>query len=130
MAHKEPVFSDIDFGFKRNPLTGDIARKTDDNSIKQSLKNLILTEFYERPFNSTLGSPIRNILFEPVTPLLGVLIKKAIEQVVNNFEPRVELDSVNVALVNDDNSVNITLYYRILGTQALQAFNIILERTR
>lgn len=126
----EPIFSDIDFNMGLNPLTGDVSRKTNDQAVKQSLKNLILTSYYERPFRSNIGSPIKSILFEPITPLLGVMLKKAIEQTVTNFEPRIELQKVDVKLLNDNQQVEVSIYYYILGTQALQSFNLILERTR
>lgn len=126
----EPIFSDIDFNMGLNPLTGDVSRKTNDQAVKQSLKNLILTSYYERPFRSNIGSPIKSIMFEPITPLLGVMLKKAVEQTVINFEPRIELQKVDVRLLNDNQEVEVSIYYYILGTQALQSFNLILERTR
>lgn len=124
------LFSDIDFNFTRNPLSGDVSRKTNEEAIKQSLKNLIMTMFYERPFNSGLGCQIKQLLFEPVTPLLNILIQKHVEQVITNFEPRVDLDKINVAFREEQNSVDIKIYYTILNSSALQTFDLILERTR
>lgn len=130
MAKTPVVFSDIDLRFEKNPLTRDIARKNNDEAIKNSLRNLIMTSFYERPFNSALGSPIRSMLFEPITPMLGVVIKKSIEQVITNFEPRVDLSQVLVTAQPDNNSLQVTIEYTILGTQAIKTFSLILERTR
>ena len=130
MSKPEPVFADIDFNFTRNPISNDITRKTDVEAIKQSMKNLILTMFFERPFRSNLGSPINNLLFEPASPMLGMMLKKAIEQVITNFEPRVDLQEVVVTVLADDNLMNVEVHYTVLGTQALQTFNMILERTR
>ena len=130
MAKTIPVFSDIDFRFEKNPLTGDVARKIDNEAVKTSMKNLILTSFFERPFDSSKGSSVRNALFEPITPLLGAVIKKSVEQVIINFEPRVDLQLVKVTMLDDENAVDIEIHYTILGTQALQVFNMILERTR
>jgi phage baseplate assembly protein W len=124
------IFSDIDLRFEKHPVTGDVARKINDEAIKTSMRNLILTKFYERPFNSALGSPISNLLFEPFTPMLGSVIKKSIEQVLTNYEPRIDLESVTVEVKPDDSEVNISVYYRILGSQALKTFSLILERTR
>jgi hypothetical protein len=124
------VFSDIDFSFVKHPITNDIGRKINDESIKQSMKNLVLTAYYERHFNSKLGSPIRKLLFEPVTPMLATVLKKAIEQVLTNFEPRIDLKKVTVDLLSNDSAVNVNVYYSILGMQALQTFNLILRRTR
>lgn len=130
MAKVIPVFADIDLRFEKHPVTGDISRKINDEAIRISMKNLILTRFYERPFNSSLGSSVKNILFEPVTPMLGPTIKKSIEQVITNFEPRIDLESVDVSVIADNNAVDVKIYYRILGSQALKTFAIILERTR
>ena len=124
------VFSDIDLSFVKHPITNDIGRKINDEAIKQSMKNLILTAYHERHFNSKLGSPVRALLFEPVTPMLATVLKKSIEQVISNFEPRVDLKNVTIDLLTEDNSVNVNVYYTILGMQALQTFNIILGRTR
>lgn len=126
----EILFSDIDLNFLPNPLTKDISKKINNEAIKQSFKLLLLSMFYERPFNSGLGSPINKILFEPMSPMLNVILQKNIEQVIANHEPRVIVDSVNVALREEENAVDIKIYYRILNTSALQVFDIILERTR
>lgn len=130
MANKEPVFVDLDFGFAQNPLTGDVAIKTDANAINQSLKNLVLTMFYERPFQSNLGSLVNQLLFEPLTPILPTTIQRAIEQVIRNFEPRVRLTEVNIDVDYDSNGVEISIYYTILQTQEIQTVTLFLERTR
>lgn len=126
----EPLFADIDLAFKPNPVSGDIGRKLDDNAIKQSLKVLLMTMFYERPFHSELGAPVRDMLFEPITPMLGVTLQKHIEQVITNYEPRVDVQEVEVILREEQNTMEIKLYYTVLNTSALQTFDIILERTR
>jgi phage baseplate assembly protein W len=130
MSKIEPVFADIDLNFTRNPITGDIYRKVDNDAIKISIKNLIKTMYYERPFNSKLGSSVNNLLFEQASPIVGMMLKKAIEQVITNYEPRVDLEQVVVTMSADENSLDVEIHYTILGTQALQTFNVILERTR
>lgn len=124
------LFSDIDLNFTKHPLSGDVSMKTNDQAIKQSMKNILLTMYYERPFRSDIGSPIRKLLFEPLTPMLQVVLKRQIEQVLQSFEPRITIHSINVFLDPENNSVEITIYYIILNTSALQSFDIILERTR
>lgn len=126
----EPVFSDLDLRFERNPITGDIGRKTNNEAIKQAMRNILLTKFFERPFNSSLGSGVSNMLFEPLNPLSASMLKKMVEQTLTNFEPRIDLQSVTVDIQEEDNALSITVYYAILGLQTLQTFNIILERTR
>jgi phage baseplate assembly protein W len=124
------LFSDIDLNFTKHPFSGDVSVKTNDQAIKQSMKVLLLTMYYERPFHSEIGSPIRQLLFEPITPMLQVLLQRQIEQVLNSYEPRITIQNINVYLNPDNNSVEITIYYKILNTSALQSFDIILERTR
>ena len=94
MARNTRIYSDLDFNFTAHPVTKDLVRRYDEDAVKTALKNLILTRNFERPFHSEIGSPIRALLFEPATPMLGVMLKQAIIDVINNFEPRVNLIDV------------------------------------
>lgn len=126
----QSIFSDLDFNFTQHPVTDDVTRKTNVASVNQSLRNLLLTKNYERPFNSDLGSPINALLFEPFSPMLRIMLRKAIEQVIENYEPRVQLDDVKVNLLEDSNNVEINIFYHIVNTTSLQQFDLILKRTR
>ena len=126
----EPIFTDIDFGFARHPISNDITRKSDVEAIKISLKNLIRDSFYERLFNSSIGSSVYRLLFEPMSPIVSVMMKRAIEQTITNFEPRVALQNVIVTTQYDNNSFSVDIEYTILGTQSMQLFSMILERSR
>lgn len=130
MARNTRIFSDIDLNFTAHPVTKDIARKYDDNAITQSLKNLILTANYERPFHSEIGSQVRSLLFEPASPLLAVSMRKAIFDLVNNFEPRVELIDVLVDFNPDANYVYVTIEFKIVNTEKPLTLDLVLERTR
>jgi phage baseplate assembly protein W len=130
MARNTRLFSDLDLNFTAHPITKDIVKRYDDNAIKTSLKNLILTSNYERPFHSEIGSPIRSLMFEPASPMLSVLLKRAILDVVNAFEPRVSLDDVVINYSPDTYSVYVRLDYRILNTNQPISLDLILERTR
>lgn len=130
MARNTRIFSDLDLNFTAHPVTKDIVLRYDENAIKTSLKNLILTSNYERPFHSEIGSPIKRLLFEPASPMLAVVIKRAIVDVVNNFEPRVELLDVNVDVANDSNAIRITVEFKIVNTERPLSLDLVLERTR
>ena len=130
MARNTRIFSDLDFNFTAHPVTGDVARRYDENAVKASLKNLILTRNYERPFHSEIGTPIRALMFEPATPMLGVSLKRAITDVINNFEPRVNLTDVNVRVSPDTNSVYVTIEFTIVNTTGPITLDLTLERTR
>jgi phage baseplate assembly protein W len=130
MATKQAIFSDLDLNFTRHPITDDVSRKTDAAAVNQSLRNLILTANYERPFNSNIGSPIRALMFEPYSPMLRVLLKTVVEQTVENFEPRISLQDVIISPNESNNSLEISIYYYILNSTSLQSFQMTLERTR
>jgi phage baseplate assembly protein W len=130
MARNTRTFSDLDLNFTAHPVTKDITRRFDENAIKTSLRNLILTSNYERPFHSEIGSPIKRLLFEPATPMTQVMIKKAIEDTVLNFEPRVQLTEVNVNVSGDNNSVYVSIYFKIVNTERPLSLDLVLERTR
>jgi phage baseplate assembly protein W len=130
MARNTRIFSDLDFNFTAHPVTKDIARRYDDNAIKAALKTLILTKNYERPFHSEIGSPVMALLFEPATPMLEATLRRAIIDVINNYEPRVEVIDVIVSLLEDENSVDITIEFKIVNTERPLTLDITLERTR
>lgn len=130
MAKNTRTFSDIDLNFGAHPVTKDVSKKYDDYAIKQSVKNLILTRNFERPFHSEIGTPLSSLLFEPVSPASAQLIKKVIEQTIINFEPRVVLTDVQVKFSPDNNAVYCSIEYKIINTLTPQLINLTLKRTR
>lgn len=130
MPKNTRTFSDIDLNFTAHPVTGDLVKRYDDAAIKQSVKNLVLTQNYERPFHSEIGSTLRGLLFEPASPITARLIEKAIQQTILNFEPRVVLDGVVAQFSPDNNSVYVIVSYTIVNTTTPQTINLTLERTR
>ena len=130
MARNTRTFSDLDLNFTAHPVTKDVSRRYDENSVKTALRNLILTRNYERPFHSEIGSPIRSLMFEPATPMLGVMLRKAIFDVVNNFEPRVVLTEVDINVSDENNAVYITIEFKIVNTERPLTLDLTLERTR
>lgn len=120
---------DIDFSFKRHPLTGDIATKTDSTALKQSIRNIVLTNYYERGFNVELASNLNASLFENVGNLMLQQIRDNITNSLNNFEPDCELLDVEV-IDNDDNSITVTIYYNEFNNPDTQTISIELVRLR
>ena len=123
------TFSDIDLNFIPHPVTGDIVKKYDESAIKASIRNLVLTSNYERPFHSEIGSQLRNLLFEPMSPITIQLIQNTIGQTIKNFEPRAILLSVVANYSPDNNSVYVTVNFQIVNTVTIQTVSITLERT-
>ncbi len=93
------IYKDLDLNFTRNPVTNDILRIEDVDAVKRSVRNLVQTNFYERPFHPELGCGIRGLLFENYSPIIGIFLKRKIAEVINRYEPRVSL--VNVTLDDD-----------------------------
>lgn len=128
--HKTRIFSDLDLNFKPHPVTGDITLKYDENSIKQALKNLLQIRHYEKPFHSEIGSPLRELLFEPITPLTQFMARRTIIDVIANFEPRVELIDVDVIASDENNALYISIMFKIVNTERPLTLEFVLERTR
>lgn len=123
------TFSDIDLNFIPHPVTGDIVKRLDESAIKSSIRNLVLTSNYERPFHSEIGCQLRNLLFEPMSPITTQLIQNTIGQTIKNFEPRAILLSVVANYSPDNNSVYVTVNFMIVNTSTPQAVSITLSRT-
>ena len=130
MAKNTRTFSDIDMGFLPNPVSKDISRKYDENAIKQSIKNLIMTKNFTRPFRSDVGSQIYSLLFEPITPILKATMKRTIVNTITTYEPRVNLLDVTVLLSPDNNGVYVTIVFTIVNTSTPISVDLFLERTR
>ena len=123
-------FKDIDLDFGRNPVTNDINTLTNVDSIKRSVKNLIQTNFYERPFRPDLGCGIRGLLFELYTPMTGIFLKRKIEEVLVNFEPRIDLQQITLDDDPDNNRLVVSIYFYIQGLAEPVTVTTFLQRLR
>jgi len=122
-------FTDIDINMNLHPQSGDLVLKYDINSIKRSIKNLILTNQYERPFKPSLGINLSAMLFELSTMGTdGIVLEQDIITLINNFEPRANVTDVISEL--EGNSLNVTIYLTISNDPRPQELNITLERVR
>lgn len=130
MARNTRTFTDLDLNFFRHPATDDVSVKVDENAVAQSIRSLLLTRNYERPFRSYIGSPINSLLFENITPLTTTLLQRSVRDTINNFEPRVDVIDVKVVYSPDENSVALIVEYKIKNTYTPLTVNILLERTR
>jgi len=130
MARNTRIFSDIDLNFTAHPVTKDIVRRFDENAIKASLKNLVLTSNYERPFHSEIGSPIRALLFETPSPLITASLRKALLEMLSAQEPRVEVIDVVVNFRPDSNDLLVNILFKIINTERPLILDVVLERTR
>jgi len=123
-------FRDIDLDFGRNAVTNDVNIVEDVIAIKRSVKNLIQTNFYERPFNPELGCGVRELLFENFTPMTGIFLKRKIEEVLINYEPRIQLQNVAVDDDPDKNRLVVDIYFYVIGVPGPQVVTTFLQRLR
>ena len=123
-------FRDIDLDFTRNTVTNDINVVEDVIAIKRAVKNLIQTNFYERPFRPELGCGVRELLFENFTPMTKIFLQRKIEEVLENYEPRVELQNVAVDDDQDGNRLVVDIYFYIVGVPGPQVVQTFLQRVR
>ena len=123
-------FRDIDLDFQRNTITNDVNVVEDVIAIKRAVKNLVQTNYYERPFHPELGCGVRQLLFENFTPLTAIYMRKKIEEVLTNYEPRVSLTSVNVDDDQDRNRLVVDIHFRVIGIEGPQVVSTFLQRIR
>ena len=123
-------YRDIDLDFARNPVTNDVNVVEDVIAVKRSVRNLVQTNFYERPFQPELGCGIRELLFEPFTPMTKVFLERKIEEVLINYEPRVDLQSVEVDDDQDGNRLVVSINFYVIGVPGPQVVETFLQRVR
>lgn len=124
------TFVDIDASFTPNPVTGDLAVRTDDQAIKFAIRSLIMTNYYERPFHSNIGSPVSALMFNNMGPNFKTILKQSITDTINNFEPRVDVLDVKVDESPDNNRVYISIIFKIKNTERPIEVGLTLTRTR
>ena len=122
-------FKDLAISLKANPNTKDFSAVKNENAIKQSVRNLVLTQFGERPYQYDIGSRVTGLLFEPFDVFLAEDLRDEIYNTIQRLEPRVEVDAVNVREGIDENSIDIGIRYKIIGQQQSLTVELLLERT-
>jgi phage baseplate assembly protein W len=132
---RKPDYSDLDLDFIPHPTTGDVVKKTGLEAIKRSVRNLILTNFYDRPFRTYIGSNAQKILFDNINPLTATFLKNAIIETLVNFEPRIQLlddddRGVFVQVDPDNNGYLVKISFIIINRGEPASINIFLERIR
>ena len=123
-------FKDLDLNFTIHPIRKDINTHKNEYAIINSVKNLVLTNHYERPFQPEIGSNIRRLLFENVDSITAAQIEREITETVENFEPRVRVSKVTAAADPDNNGYKVTLEFFIINNANPITINFFLERIR
>lgn len=127
---KAVVYKDFDLRFVAHPVTGRLQTVKNSQSIKQAVKNLILTNFYERPYRPNFGSSVRSHLFENYTAFTEENLQYAIKTALENYEPRVELIDIRFEGNPDRNELSISIIFRPINTTENVTINLSLERVR
>ena len=124
-------YSDLDLFFSAKAVSKDISKVTDIQAVKRSVRNLVLLNHYEKPFHPEIGSGVRDILFEPMTPITANILTRKIEDVIENFEPRAKLISVRAQPNLDRNEYECTIQFYVINTPTeLVDLTVMLERLR
>lgn len=124
------LYKDLDMNFMAHPDTHDVTKKLDVNAVKQSVMLLINTQFGERLFHPEDGSPLYRLLFEPIDPITTEVLRRSIEQVIMNHEPRVTLDLLEVTPKEEENAYLIYLQVNVIGIPYPVTFSFTLQRLR
>ena len=130
MRDKKYKFSDLDLSFTRNPITGDVPLKTNHEAVKRSIRNLVMTNKYERPFQPGLFGGITDQLFELAGPFAVIETKDRIKEVIQDFEPRAVVEDVRVAIMSDTHQMVATIIFRLENDDRIETLNLALERLR
>jgi len=130
LRKKRNLYSDFYKDLTINPITGDLALRTNEDAIKESIKNLILTDRGERLFQPTIGSDVRASLFENATPVTLKILEERVRDVINNFEPRVSIIDIDVTSLYDDNRVQVTIYFYVKNREEPLSVDVFIERVR
>ena len=124
------IYKDLDLDFGRNIVTNDVNKLTDVESVKRSVRNLINTNHFERPFHPEIGGNVRALLFENMTPLTALNLQRKIEEVLSNFEPRAKITQIIADPDMDRNGYRLEIRFYVIGIQNPITVETFLERLR
>ena len=124
------TYTDLDISFTKHPMTFDVGIKTDGTAIIQSIRNLIMTNYGERPFRPKLGSNLNKVLFEPLDDFSASIINSEIRLLLKNFEPRISVTSINVTPDDKRDSYYVTLTFSIVNSLKPLTIALFLDRLR
>ncbi len=127
---KTRLFTDLNLLFTAHPVTADINKKVDEEAVKASLKNLLSTRHYERPFHPEIGCQIYSLLFENYTTITRQIMKKTIYDVIEKFEPRIEVLEIIIQDRPDNNSIDLDVIFKIINNDRPITLRTAISRIR
>jgi len=129
-VRNEVQYRDFDITFRANPITGELNVLKNNAAVKRALRNLILTNRFERPFRPNFGSTVTQSLFDNFDNLTVSDVKEAIKVAVQDHESRVQLLDVRVNATPDQNSLRVTILFRVVNQAEPDELSLVLERIR
>lgn len=127
---RKNLFKDLDLDFAPHPMTGDVPQKRDEEAVKRSIRNLVLMNKYDKPFNPQIDSRITRLLFEPATPISAAMIRSNILDVLNRYEPRAKINDVMVVFNDEKNMFEVSISFMLLSTKQVSNIFVVIERVR
>ena len=124
------LYKDIDLSFSQNPNTKDVNKKIDVQAVKQAIKILVNTQFYERPFNPKFGSQVRALLFDLMDEQTARILATTLQLAIENFEPRAKVEDIICRPNFEQNSYAIQILFFVVGVREQQNLELVLERLR
>jgi phage baseplate assembly protein W len=124
------IYSDFLTNFNAHPNTGALLKRSDEESVKRAIRNLLLTDAGERMFQPNLGSNVRRYLFENASEVTKNNLKESILNTIKNYEPRANVIDVVVTLSNDEHTYMVDIYFNIINNPTVVVFNVQLDRVR
>lgn len=124
------TYRDLDLNFNIHPIKKDVSKHINEYAVINSVKNLVSTNYYERPFRPEIGSGVRNLLFENVDPVNAAQLERAIQETIENYEPRVAVSGIRAQASPDENRYDITLTFFIINNPNPITIDFFLERIR
>jgi len=130
IVSKKKPWRDLDLSLKIHPIRKDIIPLKDDAAIKNAVKNLLVSNFFERPFQPTLGANLRGLLFEPADAITKLDLKQGIRRVLDTHEPRIKVLNIKVLDESENNSYRIAVNFLIKEYDTAESVEIVLRRLR
>jgi phage baseplate assembly protein W len=127
---RDELFSDLFCNMDMHPGKKDLARQVNENAVKRSIVNLLLTDFHERIYQPYLGANLKYLLFEPADTTTLSLMRERIEVCIAKFEPRANILNISIVPTQDEQQMNVTVVFSIINTNKPVTLNLVLNRVR
>jgi len=129
-SKRDVRFADFLTNFDLNPITDELSRVTNEEAVKMSIRNLILTNPGERPYEPTIGAGIKKILFEPMDDITAIALTNEITTTIKNYEPRASLEDVSITANEIDQSYYVNILFSMINSTQVSQMSFVLNKVR